>query len=291
MSHFAVAVFTEPNGKTVEELLAPYDENIEYEPYIQYTKEQAIAKVRKEIEDYKNGTYAKYLADPEKYEAEHTNKNHIDYLKNEFPKRLAWTDEECYQHEAQFYDYDDGDSMIDEDGNLLSTYNPNSKWDWYVIGGRFSGGLKAKNGEHGEDSAFNANPRVDGEFDSARVGDIDFSMDMDEYNKAIRYWEVVVEKQPLKDGEKEDDFCNWYRDGYYEEYYRDKETYAKICASCNTYAVVTPDGTWHEKGSMGWWGTSSETGDESLDWDLHYKERFIDTADPDWTLTIVDCHI
>lgn len=36
--------------------------------------------------------------------------------------------------------------MIDEDGNLLSTYNPNSKWDWYTEGGRFSGSLITKNG-------------------------------------------------------------------------------------------------------------------------------------------------
>lgn len=288
MSHFAVAVFTEQNGATVDELLAPYYEGIEYEPYIYLTKEEAIAKVRKDIEDYKNGTYAKYLLDPQKYEEEHKGKEqHINYLKNEFPKRLTWTDEECYQYEARYYEED----MIDEEGNLLSTYNPKSKWDWYSVGGRFPGRLKSKNGKHGEGSAFNANPRVDGEFDSARVGDIDFSMDMDEYNKAIRYWEVVVEKQPLKEGENERDFINWYKDGYYEEYYRDKETYAKICASCGTYAVVTPDGEWHQKGDMGWWGMSSETGDESLDWDLHYKERFIDTANPDWTLTIVDCHI
>lgn len=288
MSHFAVAVFTKPNGKTVEELLAPYYEGIKYDPYIYLTKEEAIAKVRKDIEDYKNGTYAKYLSDPKKYEEEHQNREqHIDYLKYEFPKRLTWTDEECYQYEAQYYEED----MIDEDGNLLSTYNPKSKWDWYSIGGRFPGRLKAKNGEYGEGSAFRDNPRVDGEFDSARVGDIDFSMDMDEYNKAIRYWEVVVEKQPLREDENEKDFNNWYRDGYYEEYYRDKETYAKIYASVSTYAVVTPDGEWHQKGQMGWWGMSSETANESLDWDLHYKERFIDTADPDWILTIVDCHI
>lgn len=287
MSHFAVAVFTKPNGATVDELLAPYYEGIEYDPYVKYTKEEAIAKVRKEIEEYKNGTYAKYLSDTKKYEEECTNKQHIDYLKNEFPKHLTWTDEECYQYEAGWYKED----MIDEEGNLLSTYNPNSKWDWYVIGGRFPGRLKSKNGEHGEGSAFRDNPRADGEFDSARVGDIDFSMDMDEYNRAIRFWEVVVEKQPLKEDENKDDFFNLYRDGYYEEYYKDKETYAKVCASCGTYAVVTPDGVWHEKGQMGWWGMSSETGDESLDWDLHYKERFIDTADPDWIMTIVDCHI
>ena len=42
---------------------------------------------------------------------------------------------------------------------------------------------------------------------------------------------------------------------------------------------------------MGWFGVSSETSDERLDWELHYKERFIDAAKPDWTITIVDCHI
>ena len=287
MSHFSVAVFTKPNGRSLERLLAPYDESIEMVPYIKYTKEEAIAKVRKSIDEYAKGRYAEFLKNPEKYKEKHNNQSHLDYIENEFPKRLNWTDEECYEYEKQYY----GDDMIDEDGNLLSTYNPNSKWDWYSIGGRFPGKLKAKDGKHGEGSAFHSNPRVNGEFDSARVGDIDFSMDMEEYNKAIRYWEVVVEKQPLREDENSDDFFNWYRDGYYEEYYKDKETYAKICASCNTYAVVTPDGKWYECGQMGWWGMSSETGDESLDWDLHYKERFLDTADPDWTLTIVDCHI
>lgn len=286
MSHFSVAVFHRED-QSVEDLLAPYDESIVVAPYIKYTREQAIAKTRKDIENYKNGLYAKYLANPEEYAKNCSNEGHLEYLREGFPKKLNWTDEECYEDVASWYDEEDKD----EEGNLYSTYNPNSKWDWYSIGGRFPGMLKSKNGKHGEGSAFNPNPRVSGEFDSARVGDIDFSMDMDAYNKAIRYWEVVVEKQPLREGENEKDFFNWYRDGYYEEYYRDKETYAKICASCNTYAVVLPNGRWYEKGEMGWWGMSSETGDESLDWDLHYKERFIDTADPDWILTIVDCHI
>lgn len=54
MSHFITLVFTKENGRTVEELLAPYDENIVYAPYVLYTREQAIAKIRKEIEDYKH---------------------------------------------------------------------------------------------------------------------------------------------------------------------------------------------------------------------------------------------
>ena len=63
MSHFITLVFTKENGKSVDELLAPFVENIEYAPYVVYTKEQAIAEIRKEIEDYKNGLYARYLSD------------------------------------------------------------------------------------------------------------------------------------------------------------------------------------------------------------------------------------
>ena len=34
---------------------------------------------------------------------------------------------------------------IGDNGELYSTYNPNSKWDWYQVGGRWSGMLKTKN--------------------------------------------------------------------------------------------------------------------------------------------------
>ena len=142
MSHFTVFVFTKEDGKDVEELLAGYDESIVYAPYIEYTKQQAIAEVRKEIEDYKNTRYAEYLMNPEAYEAAHDNEAHIEYLKEEFPKKLNWTDEQCYQDKARWYKED----MIDENGNIYSTYNPNSKWDWYTIGGRWTGGLVTKEG-------------------------------------------------------------------------------------------------------------------------------------------------
>ena len=142
MSHFAVYVFKK-RGCSTDDLLAPFDENITMEPYIEYTKEQAIKKVRKEIEEYKNGTYAKYLADKEKYKKDCDNPAHLDYLENIFPQKLLWTDEQCYEDQARWY-RDEG--MIDADGNLLSTYNPKSKWDWYDIGGRWSGGLKTING-------------------------------------------------------------------------------------------------------------------------------------------------
>ena len=138
MSHFCVYVFHDENT-TVDELLAPYDENIEFAPYVLYTKEQAIAKVRSEIEGFKNGIYKEYLEDPVKYKENWGHlKPHIDYLENEFPKKLNWTDEECYEDIAKWRRED---GMVAEDGSILSTYNPMSKWDWYEIGGRWRGGI------------------------------------------------------------------------------------------------------------------------------------------------------
>lgn len=106
MSHFITLVFNKENGKTVEQLLAPFDENNVYAAYVQYTKEQAIKEVRKEIDEYKNGLYAKYLENPKEYEENCHNKGHIEYLKNEFPKRLDWTDEECYEYMKKYYSED-----------------------------------------------------------------------------------------------------------------------------------------------------------------------------------------
>ena len=39
------------------------------------------------------------------------------------------------------------EDMIKFNGDLLSTYNPNSKWDWYTIGGRWNNYLKTLSGE------------------------------------------------------------------------------------------------------------------------------------------------
>ena len=142
MSHFTVYVF----GEDVEELLAPYDENMEMSPYVAYTRAQAIAESKRRIEDYKNGTYAEYLKDPDAYKERYgcsEEDAHIKYLKNEFPKHLEWTDDEHYEDMAQWYKEND---MIDDDGNLLSTYNPNSKWDWWSVGGRWQGCLNLTTG-------------------------------------------------------------------------------------------------------------------------------------------------
>ena len=269
MSHFSVAVISD-GTKTVEELLAPYDESIEVAPYIGRTKEQMIADGKERAENIR-----------ERLKGGNTTLEELGDWASSYLD--AKTDEDFYR--AERYD----DYKYDDDGNELSTYNPNSKWDWYVIGGRFPGRLKAANGEHGEGSAFEANPCIDGEYDVARIGDIDFSPDQEDYNTAARWWELVIEDAPLHEGE-EMPFTLWRKE-YYTDRYHDKDTYAKARSMFHPYACVTPDGRWHAPGNMGWFGCSSETHDDALDWELHFVDRFIKTADPNWEITMVDCHI
>lgn len=82
---------------------------------------------------------------------------------------------------------------------------------------------------------------------------------------------------------------------YPEEYWRKKypteEDYKNEHAKFSTYAVLTPDGEWYEPGKMGWWGISYATPEEEAKFERNYEEKFIKTANPEWILTIVDCHI
>jgi Zn-dependent oligopeptidase len=90
MSHFTVAVITAKKEK-LEEMLAPYDEGLEVEPYIERTKKEIIKKARKWKEDFlKEQKEGKKLSDWE-----------LKYIN-------AKTDEELYQTEIDEYEqYDE----------------------------------------------------------------------------------------------------------------------------------------------------------------------------------------
>jgi hypothetical protein len=70
-----------------------------------------------------------------------------------------------------------------------------------------------------------------------------------------------------------------------------KEQFVESRRHLSFRSVVTPDGEWHEVGKMGWWGISSESGDEELEWNRKFYERFIEPLGDNDTITIVDCHI
>lgn len=143
MMHYLALVFTKKNGKSVDDLLYQFGEKIECGPYVEFTKEQAIAAIRTNIELYKNTNYARYLADPKAYEENPFDPKEIDYLKNIFPKRLNQTNGECYEEMKSLYN----DDMISPNGDLLSKVDPMARFDWYCIDGSGNSFLHKSDGE------------------------------------------------------------------------------------------------------------------------------------------------
>ena len=266
MSHFSVAVFSRNGGNDVDEMLAPFDENMRVDRYVSHTKEELVEIGKKNIQDYRDSVYAEYLRDPAKYLRERCENDpenrHYRYLRDEFPQRLSWTDEEIYQCEIGGYEPDE----IGDDGEIYSTYNPQSKWDWYEVGGRFSHLLQCKKEIPLKDQAY----ALDVDFDGMKA----------RKEKSLIPYNEFISRNTLRKPE------------YLREMYPDEQTYIASMTCFSTYAVITPDGEWHAPGEMGWWGMSSDAPHERREWDLKYYERFIVPAiEHNWHITIVDCHI
>lgn len=180
-----------------------------------------------------------------------------------------------YLERAEELEFDT--SEHDNEGNLYYLGNNNAKWDWYQIGGRWSNMLKKLDGTR---------------CDECEVKDLDLSLDTELYNKAKRFWEVVVDKQPLTDVERPSDFFTMYKPEYYTEMYGDRDNFAKSYASFNTFAMLL-DGEWYEQGKMGWFAMSDTT-KESLEKFTDFMDktlRELKKTHPHATVTLVDCHI
>lgn len=130
MSHYAVLII----GKNPEQQLAPYNENIEVAPYIvSEVSEEEKERMLEYYQERDNITYSSF--------------------------------EECYKKNGR--DWNGGIwKKIGSQWVEFSTYNPNSKWDWYSLGGRWSGKfIKLKPNAEGNKNK-----------DQAYKKDIDFSV-------------------------------------------------------------------------------------------------------------------
>ena len=132
MSHFVGLCF----GVNWEDNLDAYDENLEVEEYIAYTKDEAIDIVkRNHAQAYESAL--EYLHKPDVTESSKK------YYESIVDKGLFISYEDAWKKVL------DWGYKLDENENLLSTYNPDSKWDWYSIGGRWDGFLHYKDEEPG----------------------------------------------------------------------------------------------------------------------------------------------
>lgn len=129
MSHFTVMVINSKGENDVEEQLAPYHEFECTGVDDQYIEDiDQTAEVQEDFQDNKD-------------DYESIRKFAEDY----YGKKLVPFGQQPDLQDDHKYGY----YTVDEKGNLLKVVdrtNPNSKWDWYKIGGRWAGFLQLKEG-------------------------------------------------------------------------------------------------------------------------------------------------
>lgn len=287
MSHYTVlAIIRKGSEKSLDALLAPYSEGKKVEPYVAKTKSQLIAEKVAEIEKYRRSHEAAASMTEDEYRKAAAERNlygNYGRMKDAMPEEYASVDlsDEGAVFELVEKEYED---ELNGDGDLISTYNPQSKWDWYEIGGRWKGRLRMKNGYP---------------VDSAPAGLVDwdamFSPKVSAVAKNREFWdEYVLGKVP--GGVEKENYLRekypyeFYRPEYYLKRYGTKGEYIRRLSLWATHAVVDEKG-WHEPGRMGWFGCSNATPESERDWEDNYRSRFIDTLDPDDRVILVDCHI
>jgi hypothetical protein len=132
--HFAVLVV----GEDTYDALSDFDENLEVRHIV--SKEELIENEKRGIE-FIFKSEERYRDDPEGYKAEYKrNEEHYKFMEEEVPKMRKWSDDEWYQYAIRHVNKDE----LTEDGGFISYYNPDSKYDWFQVGGRWSDSLKIK---------------------------------------------------------------------------------------------------------------------------------------------------
>jgi len=266
MSHFTVLVV---GGKDIDNQLAPFQEN--------NMGDCPQAYLEFQVEHYKKdfkGEVARLLSEMKK-----NVKEQITSLKKE--------DLAIYSKLAKAKKYSEflkknGGYASDSNGNLGYLSNPNSKWDWWVMGGRWSGFFKMKKGKKGvlgEPGVGNNTPQYD--CDQAEKGDIDFKFmenDPKEIENLMKHWETTLSGK------------SFYKPEYYKIRYGDIDNYLCIETKFSTHAVLR-NGEWFENGAIGWFGTTGAKPEEENRWSLEFFDRFIKDLPNDTLLTIVDYHI
>lgn len=287
MSHFTVMVI----GNDPESQLAPYQEN-------------NMGNCPEEYLEFNDMTES--LKSDWESEGEETKQEY----NNDFD-----------QYASEYHGY-----KKQEDGRYGYFSNPNSKWDWYLLGGRWSGFFKMKPEAEGTvgESGLMSPPAKEGYADAALKSEIDFEAMMEEASKAAgekwdlvhsiikgceptQSWRHVREQMFPGNIEAARTFYHdqpaikaiseWNsKNGHklfgidLEDFEATKEEYCLDAARASfvPFALIK-DGKWYEKGEMGWFGIS--TGEMSqTKWTAQVAQMIHELPD-DTLISLYDCHI
>jgi hypothetical protein len=125
MTHFTVAIIIPPHIRDIDgfitEQMLPYDETTVVAPYVAFSLDQAT-------EDLKSTIHRLELIISRREQF-----YDLEKCREDLERLRQTTPDQRYQERLAFHD------QFNDDGKPISTYNPASKWDWYVVGGRWDG--------------------------------------------------------------------------------------------------------------------------------------------------------
>lgn len=138
--HYSTLVILENTDSvidSVEQAMAPFDENVEVTPYIYRYYDDLKKDVLGDVKKFYM-TYPKYFLGMSHIfglSLEDMTDDMSEYVSKFIDKAVDTDDSFVIENICRNYF---GPSILfDNNHNLLSTYNPKSKFDWYKIGGRW----------------------------------------------------------------------------------------------------------------------------------------------------------
>jgi hypothetical protein len=319
MSHFCMLVVTDsPEESAIEEAMQPYheyectgvmDQYVEWiDEHDEYMDEYEDAKNTVEV-ICKDGKFlcTKYSREAKPFWSRQGDGIYTSTDKIILPEGYEIVEVPYYVYYKTFEEFMEnyhgfGDDNW-RDGRVGCLTNPNSKWDWWEIGGRWSDHLRHKDGTYG---------------DSFKKADVDFDFVLDEaglkaateYDYAMkiadgRDWKSWEEIRKTHDGNM-DTVRKKYHDqevirdfkkaeglpqGFFfsfDEFKQSRDEYIlkRSVGTVGTFGVLM-DNEWIESGNMGWFGCVS---DEDIEWARKFLDLIKQIPD-DKYLTVVDCHI
>jgi len=254
----------------------------------------------------------------------HTHKVPDEYKEVEVPYKELHATLEAFV--ADYHGVEHRDSTHNRFGHYR---NPNAKWDWWVVGGRWTGlyPLKPDARRVGRPGVFGT-PAESDKGDAVRIADVDwdavankqrewFAEFKDEYRRFLkgeqfkpfegprsRMLEIGllrVEHGPYTSPKTNELLLPWSAiktlaadDGWTDVALdlpdAELERFACTFNPIKTFAALDDNG-WHEPGKMGWFGCSSASAETYLPFAEAFVEKFIKPCGPDDLIVVVDCHI
>lgn len=330
MSHFAVMVI----GGDVEAQMAPYQENNMGDCPAEYMEfHEMEEEFRAEWNDPENKTEVVVMPDGSHkftWDEEFKRGDFLDrktVIPPELDRKTLTAQEQYGTFEEFVKEWHSYESRDEKMGVYGYWENPNAKWDWYQVGGRWSNMLKLKGGTvgvRGEKSLIYPIADKHGFADAALKKDIDYDgmvhEAMDEANARWAKVRAIITTE-LLEGFKTWEQCRKVHEGDIKKArevygaqpavkaYRDPKNsiqygfmskvedftmsraryVADAAANVLVFHSYLKDSVWTENGSMGWWGIVMDEGD-AVQWQTKMKAAW-DAIPDDTMISVVDCHI